>query len=864
MKKFITLLLLLISTTNAFALAKIQNEDIKSLAQVIAGGGSAVNLPNDSKIYLTNPSLAVQLSAAIASGDIYSSVVAPIFRQIVTPANPGAGFNKCYTKADNKFYCLSSAGVESLIGPVAGITGTPSTFAGYDSLGNLYTIPNWTITAQDGVLSQHTVLAAPATTSVLHDFFAEVSPAVATVDFDNLSHVFITRVDNANLGNNLGGTVNNVDAQIIHNGTGHVGEMNSVNISETSGLGAVGSGDRARLINAGMTVNGLYSLTDAYLAQFNANIDPLALVTNFHGIDLTSNGPVTADYTGAAINYNLATVGGNYVGVSVNQGGGNIAGNATGLSTSIGGDIGTRYNGINAGLTGNVTTNLDALTMAQTGTVGGTVTEIGVTQNGAITGGYNGLFLSQTGNTAGFSGVNVSKTAGIMTNAEGYKIGFGNGAATSKSGYVAVMGDGVSTGSGRLFDGSWGDGDYNDRIGFQINGGTGDTVADETGVNIGQSSGTSANFTGVNIVSAGGATGGWNGLAINAAGTATGAVNGLNVSVLGVTTTTPKSTFNGSGGGMYNNSLYDTSIYPASPGTFFMNTLGGNFTVAPGFPMNNTFGLGVNLGAQAAFQDDMGPDAFGGFLGFSDAGFVGNIAVAAGKTVDTFNGLIAGMGVSPGGGSATNVNILQAAGFLGNPADLTVTNMTGLRVRDGLCDFGTNCWGVSVDDALAKNLFVGSVETDNSLILQDPGAGVNKWTIQSPVLAGDFTLTLPVDDGAVGQVLSTNGAGVTSWVNAPTAAYSIVTKIANYTATNADDLILVDASAGPVTISLHDPDTATPKRYSIKKIDSSINSVTIDVTSGDNIDGEQTQVIGAQNQSLDFVPDTATDDWYML
>lgn len=42
----------------------------------------------------------------------------------------------------------------------------------------------------------------------------------------------------------------------------------------------------------------------------------------------------------------------------------------------------------------------------------------------------------------------------------------------------------------------------------------------------------------------------------------------------------------------------------------------------------------------------------------------------------------------------------------------------------------------------------------------------NRVSITVPsVLAGDYTLTLPVDDGNSGQVLSTNGSGVLSWVN---------------------------------------------------------------------------------------------------
>lgn len=48
---------------------------------------------------------------------------------------------------------------------------------------------------------------------------------------------------------------------------------------------------------------------------------------------------------------------------------------------------------------------------------------------------------------------------------------------------------------------------------------------------------------------------------------------------------------------------------------------------------------------------------------------------------------------------------------------------------------------------------------------EDPDNGTNKVSIQAPaILAADYTLTLPTDDGANGQVLSTDGAGNLSWI----------------------------------------------------------------------------------------------------
>lgn len=51
-------------------MSKLQHEDHKSLAQLIAAGGSASQLLNDTKIYLTGLGLNKQLSQAIIDGDL--------------------------------------------------------------------------------------------------------------------------------------------------------------------------------------------------------------------------------------------------------------------------------------------------------------------------------------------------------------------------------------------------------------------------------------------------------------------------------------------------------------------------------------------------------------------------------------------------------------------------------------------------------------------------------------------------------------------------------------------------------------------------------------------------------------------------
>ncbi len=51
-----------------------------------------------------------------------------------------------------------------------------------------------------------------------------------------------------------------------------------------------------------------------------------------------------------------------------------------------------------------------------------------------------------------------------------------------------------------------------------------------------------------------------------------------------------------------------------------------------------------------------------------------------------------------------------------------------------------------------------------SLAIQDGVSGSEKVIFQVPDLTASYTLTLPVDSGTSGQVMSTNGSGVMSWV----------------------------------------------------------------------------------------------------
>lgn len=115
-----------------------------------------------------------------------------------------------------------------------------------------------------------------------------------------------------------------------------------------------------------------------------------------------------------------------------------------------------------------------------------------------------------------------------------------------------------------------------------------------------------------------------------------------------------------------------------------------------------------------------------------------------------------------GGIIQNSVATLSDAGAL---AGLTQLDVDNLRA-DGNTISSTDTNGDIILDPNGTGITraVGALKSDTALRLEETGAGTDEITIQAPAsIAGPYTLTLPVDDGASGEVLSTDGSGVLSW-----------------------------------------------------------------------------------------------------
>jgi len=83
----------------------------------------------------------------------------------------------------------------------------------------------------------------------------------------------------------------------------------------------------------------------------------------------------------------------------------------------------------------------------------------------------------------------------------------------------------------------------------------------------------------------------------------------------------------------------------------------------------------------------------------------------------------------------------------------------------------------------------------------------------------------------------------------------VVTKTGAYTATDDDIVILVDATAGAITITLPAASGRSGQVYIIKKIDSSANTVTVDANASETIDGALTYSLASQYDVVRIVCD---------
>lgn len=120
-----------------------------------------------------------------------------------------------------------------------------------------------------------------------------------------------------------------------------------------------------------------------------------------------------------------------------------------------------------------------------------------------------------------------------------------------------------------------------------------------------------------------------------------------------------------------------------------------------------------------------------------------------------------------------------------------------------------------------------------------------------------------VPSAANGRVLTCHGSSAPTWDAIPPDALVAPTSVStDYTATTDDEVLLVDGSGASLTIRLFDATASSGDKILIKKIDSSTNSITIDGSSSQTIDGDTTTTLNTQYESLNLLSDGS--NWHVL
>ena len=265
---------------------------------------------------------------------------------------------------------------------------------------------------------------------------------------------------------------------------------------------------------------------------------------------------------------------------------------------------------------------------------------------------------------------------------------------------------------------------------------------------------------------------------------------------------------------------------------------------------------------------------------------IGTAGTVASPSTDYSSPNVFGTGLSVGGllpapGNNDNVvvNNLSIGGGYTYALFLTehalVTRYMALYCWAGLVVVGT--YAGSVGSVHAMKVLSASIEAcTNQVYVMGAGSSgigpiidIDQLSTESgtPTFAGNSSAAMAAAKGVIRLTGLFTESGVS--VSNPTGirlvngqvAYPVRSVNANTTVRVIDEVLLVDASGGNRTITLISA-VATPNSYTVKKIDSSANTVTIATTGGQTIDSGTTKVLAAQWDTATVIP--SGGDWYVV
>lgn len=237
--------------------------------------------------------------------------------------------------------------------------------------------------------------------------------------------------------------------------------------------------------------------------------------------------------------------------------------------------------------------------------------------------------------------------------------------------------------------------------------------------------------------------------------------------------------------------------------------------------------------------------------------------------------------------TSVSAKMLDTGAYQLDESDTTVAPVTTGRLR--LSCEGSSLAGAGVSiasyfdaglgfvpaelDVIASSLRIQGDLAPNGLpgaageVLTSQGAGVPPiWTnvgVYTPTTSSDWSVPTPPSPANTGTVPTSTGEALdllaaqnyARWQNTRTARTDTASGAVVQGVDTSISVILVDTTLGNVIESLPAASDLTGKFYTIKKVDSTVNTVTVDCDGADTVDGETSFVLGLQYDSVTVLSD---------
>lgn len=249
-------------------------------------------------------------------------------------------------------------------------------------------------------------------------------------------------------------------------------------------------------------------------------------------------------------------------------------------------------------------------------------------------------------------------------------------------------------------------------------------------------------------------------------------------------------------------------------------------------------------------------DAYGRLTAASNASIAIGVAAVSGAVPNTVN-VIAGTGLSGGGALTGNVTLNVTANSTNQK--VTVQN-NGVAVgSEPAINFipGTNITITTSDDSAntRSNVTISTSGLGTMATQNANNVTISGGTIQNVALTLDSLNSTPIGN-------SSPSTGVFTTMSTSGLYATIVTKTSAYTLTTTDFTVLGNASTGAFTLTLPTAVNASGQIYTLKKVDSSANAVTISTTSSQTIDGLSSYALSYQYQGLQV--QSTNSNWVII